>query len=98
MRSLRNNLWLFAAYPWLVAAAPAASTDPCAKIAGLTFVPPAEALACYKAFPFNQDAIRERFGQHGPRVRFLYVRGLLLELAPAFPGVDEQYPRYACDH
>ena len=54
MRSLRNNLWLFAAYPWFAAAAPAASADPCAKIAGLTFVPPAEALACYKAFPFNQ--------------------------------------------
>ena len=54
MRSLRNNLWIFAAYPWFAAAAPAASADPCAKIAGLTFVPPAEALACYKAFPFNQ--------------------------------------------
>ncbi|KAF8884228.1 hypothetical protein CPB84DRAFT_1686015 [Gymnopilus junonius] len=33
---------------------PAAASDPCAKIGGLEFVPPAEALACYKAFPFNE--------------------------------------------
>uniref|UniRef100_A0A8H8CIE2 Tail specific protease domain-containing protein n=1 Tax=Psilocybe cubensis TaxID=181762 RepID=A0A8H8CIE2_PSICU len=33
---------------------PPAAADPCAKIAGLTFVPPADALACYKAFPFNE--------------------------------------------
>ncbi|KAF8958955.1 hypothetical protein BDZ97DRAFT_1429044 [Flammula alnicola] len=54
MVSLHRLLSLFVmAYPWLTAAAPSAA-DPCAKIAGLTFVPPADALACYKAFPFNQ--------------------------------------------
>jgi hypothetical protein len=28
--------------------------DPCAKIGGQTFVPPADALACLKSFPFNE--------------------------------------------
>ncbi|KAF8813458.1 hypothetical protein BYT27DRAFT_7180997 [Phlegmacium glaucopus] len=37
--------------PLLVGAAP----DPCAKIAGQTFVLPADALACYKAFPFDEN-------------------------------------------
>ncbi|KAF9474386.1 hypothetical protein BDN70DRAFT_884883 [Pholiota conissans] len=54
MPTLCNVLLFFAAaYPWLAGAAPSAA-DPCAKIAGLTFVPPADALACYKSFPFNQ--------------------------------------------
>jgi len=35
-------------------AVPPQAADPCAKIAGKTFVPPADALACYKAFPFNE--------------------------------------------
>jgi hypothetical protein len=41
----------------LVAAAPARSDlppDPCAKIAGLNFVDPADAIACQKSFPFNE--------------------------------------------
>ncbi|KAH0578442.1 hypothetical protein H2248_003590 [Termitomyces sp. 'cryptogamus'] len=39
--------------PRLISAAPSA-TDPCVKVAGKTFVLPADALACYKAFPFNE--------------------------------------------
>ncbi|KAG6864821.1 hypothetical protein C0991_006942, partial [Blastosporella zonata] len=39
--------------PQIVAVAPSA-VDPCAKVAGKAFVPPADALACYKAFPFNE--------------------------------------------
>lgn len=35
-------------------AAPAAHADPCAKIAGKAFVPPADALGCLKSFPFNE--------------------------------------------
>lgn len=31
-----------------------AAADPCAKIAGKTFVIPADAMACQKAFPFNE--------------------------------------------
>ncbi|KAL1948464.1 hypothetical protein VTO73DRAFT_12539 [Trametes versicolor] len=39
----------------LAAPAPAAAAaDPCLKIAGKTFVPPADALACMKSFPFNE--------------------------------------------
>ena len=30
------------------------SEDPCAKVAGKTFVPPTDALACLKSFPFNE--------------------------------------------
>ncbi|EIN14491.1 hypothetical protein PUNSTDRAFT_140772 [Punctularia strigosozonata HHB-11173 SS5] len=36
-----------------IRAAPSTS-DPCTKVAGLTFVPPNDALACLKAFPFNE--------------------------------------------
>ena len=39
--------------PYGARAAPTAS-DPCAKIAGKTFMPPVDALACMKAFPFNE--------------------------------------------
>ncbi|KAG5639741.1 hypothetical protein H0H81_000021 [Sphagnurus paluster] len=40
-------------FPRLISAVPSVS-DPCAAIAGKTFVPPADALACYKAFPFSE--------------------------------------------
>lgn len=40
----------------LTFAAPAA--DPCVKIANQTFVPPADALACQKSFPFNETLRR----------------------------------------
>ncbi|KAI0772808.1 hypothetical protein BD413DRAFT_34506 [Trametes elegans] len=35
-------------------AAPAVQADPCARIAGKAFAPPADALACMKSFPFNE--------------------------------------------
>ena len=38
----------------LGAPAASAAADPCAKIAGKTFVPPADSLACLKSFPFNE--------------------------------------------
>ena len=37
-----------------VLAAPGSASDPCALIAGKDFVPPSQALACMKAFPFNE--------------------------------------------
>jgi len=40
-------------FPHLTAAVPSAA-DPCATIAGKKFVPPADALACVKVFPFNE--------------------------------------------
>ena len=42
---------------WLASAAPT-SQDPCAKISGLRFVDPADALACQKSFPFD-EALRQ---------------------------------------
>ncbi|KAM5545927.1 hypothetical protein V8D89_000053 [Ganoderma adspersum] len=41
-------------YAGVALAAPSAASDPCAKVAGKAFVPPADALACYKSFPFNE--------------------------------------------
>lgn len=32
----------------------ATSVDPCAKVAGQAFSPPADAIACLKSFPFNE--------------------------------------------
>jgi hypothetical protein len=50
---MRALLSLFVALsPLLVIAAP--SADPCVKIAGKAFVPPADALACEKSFAFNE--------------------------------------------
>ncbi|KAI0356925.1 hypothetical protein OH77DRAFT_182654 [Trametes cingulata] len=40
--------------PAAISAPPPTAADPCAKIAGKTFVPPADALACMKSFPFNE--------------------------------------------
>jgi len=42
----------------LTAAAPAQrdpAPDPCAEIAGLSFVDPADVIACQKSFPFDED-------------------------------------------
>lgn len=38
----------------VVSVADASASDPCQKIAGKTFVPPSDALACMKSFPFNE--------------------------------------------
>ncbi|KAH9854591.1 hypothetical protein C2E23DRAFT_817110 [Lenzites betulinus] len=40
--------------PAALAAPTAHAADPCVKIAGKTFVPPQDALACMKSFPFNE--------------------------------------------
>lgn len=53
MVSLPRLLVTMLIFPLLGFAIPAA-TDPCAKIAGKTFIPPADALACEKSFPFNE--------------------------------------------
>ncbi|KAI1787288.1 hypothetical protein LXA43DRAFT_717667 [Ganoderma leucocontextum] len=41
-------------YGRVALAAPNAAADPCVKVAGKPFVPPADALACLKSFPFNE--------------------------------------------
>ncbi|EJC99379.1 uncharacterized protein FOMMEDRAFT_94735 [Fomitiporia mediterranea MF3/22] len=43
------------------------ATDPCAAIAGQTFVPPTDALACLKSFPFN-ETLRQNILQVVSRV------------------------------
>ncbi|KAI0827407.1 hypothetical protein BC628DRAFT_177026 [Trametes gibbosa] len=42
------------AVPTALAAPSSQAADPCAKIAGKTFMPPTDALACMKSFPFNE--------------------------------------------
>lgn len=41
-------------YASFAAAAAPPAADPCAKIAGKSFILPTDALACQKAFPFNE--------------------------------------------
>ena len=38
----------------LATAAATTASDPCAKVAGLQFADPADAIACQKSFPFNE--------------------------------------------
>jgi hypothetical protein len=59
--------------PLLIPSAYAAAVvDPCAKIAGKSFVPSADALACYKSFPFN-ETIRQNVLQVASRVFDFYT-------------------------
>ncbi|KAJ3505956.1 hypothetical protein NLJ89_g7141 [Agrocybe chaxingu] len=46
---------LCAAAPQAIPASSPAETDPCAKIAGKTYMDSADALACYKSFPFDES-------------------------------------------
>ncbi|EJD02041.1 uncharacterized protein FOMMEDRAFT_141224 [Fomitiporia mediterranea MF3/22] len=48
------------------------ASDPCAAIAGQTFVPPADALACLKTFPFN-ETLRQNVLQVVSRVFDFYT-------------------------
>lgn len=48
--SILISAWIL---PLPIYAVPSAA-DPCTKIAGKTFVVPADAMACQKAFPFNE--------------------------------------------
>lgn len=55
----------------LAQAAPAAA-DPCAEFAGQAFVPPAQALACLKSFPFN-ETLRQNVLNNVARVFDFYT-------------------------
>lgn len=63
-------LLLVAASPWLAIGATAA--DACSAIAGKPFVPPAQALACYKSFPFN-ETLRQNVLDNMDRVFDFYT-------------------------
>ncbi|KAG6827294.1 hypothetical protein H0H92_012459 [Tricholoma furcatifolium] len=52
-------------------AAPSA-VDPCINVAGKAFVPPADALACYKAFAFN-ESLRQNVLTNAARVLDFYT-------------------------
>ena len=54
MRSSRLRAIVPAALASALLARAAPAADPCAQFAGQTFVPPAQALACSKSFPFNE--------------------------------------------
>ena len=49
-----------------------ATADPCAAIAGQTFVVPAKALACLKSFPFN-ETLRQNVMNNIARVFDFYT-------------------------
>ena len=71
----------------LAAAAPAPNNlppDPCAKIAALSFVDPADAIACQKSFPF-QEALRQNVISVVSRVFDFYTfEDLYLNSPPPF--------------
>jgi hypothetical protein len=73
---------LAACYP--ITAAPTATDDPCAKIAGKAFVPPADALACEKSFPFN-ETLRQNVMNNIARVfDFFTFEEFYLDSPPPF--------------
>ncbi|KAF9467146.1 hypothetical protein BDZ94DRAFT_1249683 [Collybia nuda] len=70
-------------FPLLGLAVPTA-TDPCVKIAGKTFVPPADALACEKSFPFN-ETLRQNVLTNMERVfNFFTFEDYYLKSPPPF--------------
>lgn len=83
----RLGVLLFALLATSVEGAPPArppAADPCAKIAGQTFVLPADALACYKAFPFN-ETLRQNVLTNMERVfNFFTFEDFYLRSPPPF--------------
>lgn len=66
------------------ASLPSASADPCAKIGGKAFVPPADALACEKSFPFN-ETLRQNVLSNMERVfDFFTFEDYYLDSPPPF--------------
>ncbi|KAF9557813.1 hypothetical protein CPC08DRAFT_639808 [Agrocybe pediades] len=77
-------LFLASYYPLQSVAVPPQAADPCAKIAGQTFVLPADALACYKAFPFN-ETLRQNVMSNVARVfDFFTFEDFYLNSPPPF--------------
>ncbi|KAI9513435.1 hypothetical protein F5148DRAFT_5147 [Russula earlei] len=59
--------------------------DPCAKIGGLTFVDPADAIACQRSIPFN-ETVRQNVMSVVSRVFDFYTfEDFYLESGPPFP-------------
>ncbi|KIM41633.1 hypothetical protein M413DRAFT_411566 [Hebeloma cylindrosporum] len=76
-------LLLVAGCPALSLAASSAA-DPCVKIADQEFVPPADALACYKTFPFN-ETLRQNVLTNVARVfNFFTFEDFYLNSPPPF--------------
>lgn len=70
----------------LAIAAQAAAADPCAAIAGQTFVVPDKALACLKSFPFN-ETLRQNVLSNIARVFDFYTfEDFYLNSPPPFQG------------
>jgi hypothetical protein len=65
-------------------AAPTLSADPCTAISGQTYIPPADALACIKSFPFN-ETLRQNVLTNVARVfDFFTFEEYYLESPPPF--------------
>ncbi|KAI0267484.1 hypothetical protein BC834DRAFT_982168 [Gloeopeniophorella convolvens] len=53
-RAIRSGLPILLGGALSASAAASAASDPCVKVAGLTFADPADVIACQKSFPFNE--------------------------------------------
>ncbi|KAF8579069.1 hypothetical protein K439DRAFT_1638297 [Ramaria rubella] len=62
----------------------ATAEDPCAKVAGNTFSPPADALACLKAFPFNETIRQNVIATVSGVFDFYTFEDYYLNIAPPF--------------
>ncbi|ESK91666.1 peptidase s41 family protein [Moniliophthora roreri MCA 2997] len=83
MRSHSSLFLALSIWQYGVHAAPSAA-DPCAKIAGKNFVPPADALACEKSFPFN-ETLRQNILTNVARVFDFYTfENYYLDSPPPF--------------
>ena len=60
--------------------------DPCASIAGQTFVKPAEALACMKSFPFNETLRQNVIAAISGVFDFYTFEDFYLNSPPPFQG------------
>jgi hypothetical protein len=71
----------------LVSAAPPTSdggSDPCAKIAGKLFAPPADVRACFKSFPFNETVRQNVITVHERVFNFYSFEDFYLKSPPPF--------------
>lgn len=64
--------------------AAAVPADPCVTIAGKTFIPPADALACLKSFPFNETLRQNLLNNMGRVFDFFTFEDYYLNSPPPF--------------
>ena len=60
------------------------AADPCAKIAGLPYVQPADVLACFRAFPYNETLKHNILSVVSTTLDFYSFEAQALDVPPPF--------------